>query len=269
VGVVHDFADSGVDDHLGAHEAGAEGGVEGGIADAVSVVGDLGDRILLTVRAEAFVEAGSAFGERVAPGAPAFIAVSHAARGAVVAGRDDATVTRDYGRHLALDAVAPGGDDPSNRHEVFVPARSFKKKAVLQNRLELLVQRFKRAVVRDRDVREVADREELLCRPVRAAELSPFLLAQLLESLGVPCPATRLEAFQPRFDWRVDPDQREPRRTVSKRFDLRRMPNRVDDVVPVRHELVQDDFGQAAETALAANRVTGADHPIARLVDPL
>ena len=84
--VVDDLADSRVDDHLGALQAGSEGRVEGGVLDADPVVGGLGDGVFLAVGTQALVESSAAVRQRIAARAPPLIAVPRPPGGSVVAG---------------------------------------------------------------------------------------------------------------------------------------------------------------------------------------
>ncbi len=119
--VVDDFDDAGVDDHFGAGKAWGEGDIDGCLADADAVVGGLGDGVLLGVGADAVAERGPGGGIAGASIAAAIAAVANAARGAVVAGRDDAAVLDDDGGHLAATAVSTCFDDVGDIHEVGVP----------------------------------------------------------------------------------------------------------------------------------------------------
>jgi hypothetical protein len=89
---VDDLFYSRVDDHFGAHKAGAEGAVERAVAHGDAVVGRLNNGIFLCVGTDAFAQITAGRGVGGATGAAAIAAVCDAARGAVVAGGDDAAV---------------------------------------------------------------------------------------------------------------------------------------------------------------------------------
>ena len=124
--VVHHFLDPGIDDHLGADEAGTEGRVERPASERDAVVGSLGDRIFLAVGAEALVEPRPSLCEGIATGASTLVAVTGTARRPVVSGRYDPAVPGDHCTHLAFHAVAARGDHASNAHEILVPTRPLK-----------------------------------------------------------------------------------------------------------------------------------------------
>jgi len=103
--VVDDLADTGVDDHLGALKAGRECRIDDGVFQRNTVIRRLDDRVFFAVRAEALVECCSRQGQVVATRATPFIAISSAARRAVISGRNDTLVLDDDGGHLSLHAI--------------------------------------------------------------------------------------------------------------------------------------------------------------------
>src|SRR5262245_25419114 len=265
--VVGHLVDPGVDDHLRAHQAGREGRVQGAAAHRDAVEGRLRDRVLLAVRAQALVEARPALREGVAARAAALVAVARPARGAVVAGRDDAPVARDHRGDLALHAVAARRDHARDRHEVLVPARALEAEALLEQLLERRVQRLQAAVVADAQVGDLPHGEELLRRGVRARELLPLEAPQLRERARVAGARPLAHAREPRRLLRLDPEQAETSGAGAQRVDLRGVAHGVDRVVAVRGEAAREALGEGPGALRLAQLAPGRDHPLAGLLD--
>lgn len=122
---VDDFFDAGVDDHFGAHQAGAQGAVEHAVFDADPVVGCLNDRIFLRMGADAITEALSRRGIGCTAGAASVATVFNAARRTVVASGDNSTVLHNDRRHFSPAAVSSLGNNVRDIHEIFIPVGTF------------------------------------------------------------------------------------------------------------------------------------------------
>ncbi len=98
--------------------------------------------------AQALVQFCPALRKRVAPGAPALVAVLHAARGAVVASGYNPLFLHNYSRHFPFHAVAPHRDFLRDVEEVLVPRRPLKlNRSVQEQGINLLEKLRERAAV--------------------------------------------------------------------------------------------------------------------------
>lgn len=105
--LVDDFADAGVDDHLGADDAGLVCAVESGAVYADAELGGLDDGVLLCVDGEAQLVPGAGGDAQISAHAFAFLfAAFDAGGGAVVAGGYDALVAHDDGTDVSVWLIA-------------------------------------------------------------------------------------------------------------------------------------------------------------------
>src|SRR4051812_23081902 len=119
---VVDGVHAGLEQLLGAAEAGAHGGVHGAPLHRDPEARRRQQRVLLRVHADAQVVAGArrvlvAVGAAVAP---ALRAVGHVRRRAVVAGGDDVAVLHDHRAHAVAGAVRAAAHRQRDAHEVLV-----------------------------------------------------------------------------------------------------------------------------------------------------
>src|SRR5215211_4473316 len=118
-GVV-DFLDTGVHDHLHAHQAWLVGAVDGGACYGDAMVGGLDDGVLFGV--ERTLAALAAVDDPYK--ASDVLAVRHPGRATVVTGRQDAFVADDHGPDGESGARRAGRDLVRYAHEVLVPGRT-------------------------------------------------------------------------------------------------------------------------------------------------
>src|SRR5919112_2410644 len=114
---VVDLFDTGVHDHLHAHQARLVGAVDGGIGHGYTVVGGLDDGVLLRVERTLAALATVHDPDQ----APHVLAVSHPRRAAVVARRQNTFVADYHGSDGEPRACRTGRDLVGNAHEVLVP----------------------------------------------------------------------------------------------------------------------------------------------------
>src|SRR5262245_44013622 len=84
--IENDFHNSAVDNHFAAHQTGRKRGVDAAVLDTRPVVSRLRDGILLSVRAQAFIEPCSTAGQIIASWTAALIAVLRSAGSPIVSG---------------------------------------------------------------------------------------------------------------------------------------------------------------------------------------
>ena|SRR3989338_666818 len=124
MGIDH-LLNAGVDDHLGATEAGRKRGIERSPLDVDPVIGRLNDGIFLRVGAEAGIEVGAGDSDFVTARTAPLIAVFNAARGAVVAGGNNPLVLDEQSRHFSFDAIGAKSYMSCDLHEIIVPIGAF------------------------------------------------------------------------------------------------------------------------------------------------
>ena len=119
---VDHLLDTGIDDHLGADEAGTEGCIKGSTLNRHPVVGGLGNGVFLGMGAEAFVQVLSGGSETETARTAPFVTIPNATGSSVVAGRDDAPVFDNNRGNLTFDAVTTECHHPGYLQKIVIPA---------------------------------------------------------------------------------------------------------------------------------------------------